>query len=151
MIAKRAPKRAEFYRDYTAMVEDEAAGNYVYKRADPGAHLVFVMTARMQTPQFFARLLMLQPDCRARLWEQLRTVDGDLLQTFAAAASALGLLRDHEAAERTIREYLSSLSQPHAARARSSSWCGFAAFMSASFEYLHRLRNAARAQPTPCS
>ena len=49
MIRKRAPKRVEVHRDYTVVVSGEAAGNHVYKRANPGAHLLFIMTARTQT------------------------------------------------------------------------------------------------------
>jgi hypothetical protein len=80
----------------------------VYRRQRDGDKLVNVEPAKFGTYQWQARLLLLQPDCLARSWHEVRTVDVIEYETFADATKALGLLDNHKAAVATIAKCLSS-------------------------------------------
>jgi hypothetical protein len=54
------------------------------------------------------RLLLLQKDCFAHSWKDLRTVDDIVCDTFADATNARGLLNSQAAAILTIAESLST-------------------------------------------
>lgn len=63
-------------------------GNYVKACTGAQRHLTRVQPAPFNTELFWARLLLLQPDCVATSCEDLKTVDGDFHTTFASATSA---------------------------------------------------------------
>jgi hypothetical protein len=63
------------------------------------------------------RLLLLQDDCYACSFEEVRTVEGKLCDTFASAASKKGLLHDEQAARLTLNEAIRhSLATPYRCR-----------------------------------
>ena len=96
-------------RPRTCECSEDANGWYVHERSNPEEHLVHVKQAyKINSEQFFARLLLLQPDCFARCWEDVRTVDGTVHPDFHAAARARGLLDDHRTAVMVMGEALSS-------------------------------------------
>jgi hypothetical protein len=79
------PKRAcvRYYQD--------RFGHYVHHNRD-GDELVHVESAQFSTDQWHARLLLLQPDCLAPSWREVRMVDGLEHPTFSDATKARGLL-----------------------------------------------------------
>lgn len=92
--------------------------NYVRRRQAHDRHLVRIEPAKFNTETFHARLLIMQFDCLATTWEELRTVDGDLCDTFAEAARKRGLLDDEHTASMVMTEALASeLTTPRRARA----------------------------------
>jgi hypothetical protein len=77
MVTDTEPRRVAHIRD--------AFGNCVYRRQRGGDVLVHVASAKINTPQWHARLLLLQPDCLARSWEAVRTHLGTVHASFAGA------------------------------------------------------------------
>jgi hypothetical protein len=73
------------------------------------ATLVHVGTAPFNAPQWHTRLLLLQQDCLARSWREVRTVDNVVCESFSEATNALGLLDTHQAAVATIADELTSI------------------------------------------
>jgi hypothetical protein len=109
-ITQKQPKRAcvTYYQD--------SFGNSVHHNRHCDK-LVHVEAAKFGTDQWHARLLLLQPDCFARSWKEVRMVDGVEHPTFSDASKARGLLDTHEAAVTTIAETLAShLHTPQRAR-----------------------------------
>jgi hypothetical protein len=107
-VTPKQLKRVTYHQD--------GFGNYVHHNCG-GDKLVHVESAKFGTDQWHARLLLLQPDCFARSWKEVRTVDGIEHPTFSDATKARGLLDTHEAAVATIAETLTShLHTPQRAR-----------------------------------
>jgi hypothetical protein len=109
-ITQKQPKRAcvKYYQD--------RFGHYVHHNRD-GDKRVHVESSKFGTDQWHARLLLLQWDCFARSWKEVRMVDGLEHPTFSDASKARGLLDTHEAALTTIAETLAShLHTPQQAR-----------------------------------
>jgi hypothetical protein len=96
-VTQKQPKCAcvTYYQD--------SFGNYVHHNYD-GDKLVDVEAAKFGINQWHSRLLLLQPDCFARSWKEVRMVDGVEHPTFSYATKAHGLLDTYEAAVTTIAE-----------------------------------------------
>jgi hypothetical protein len=81
-IHDQQPKRLECWLDNG--VGDKR--HWVARRADNRVHLTHIKPAPLSTETFHARLLFIQPDCFAMSWQELRTVDGTVHETYANAA-----------------------------------------------------------------
>jgi hypothetical protein len=75
----------------------------VWKKERPGIARIQKIN-KINTERFWMRQLLMQPGSKPHSYEELRTVDGVLCDTFAAAASAAGLQRNEEVARRILDE-----------------------------------------------
>jgi hypothetical protein len=112
--------------------------HWVARRADKGGRLTHIKPAPFNTGVFHARLLLMQPDCVATSWKELRTVDDTVYETYAEAAKKRGLLNDHTAAQRTLVECVNTtLTTPVRARVLLLAVESRAGFFAASLQQDH--------------
>ena len=106
-IGQKKPKKIPAFHD--------GLGNIVYRSRH--RRLIRVQPAPFNSEAFHARLLLLEGRSLATSWSELRTVDGEILPTYAAATQKRGLLLDHHTAELTFQDALASeLTTPCRAR-----------------------------------